>query len=54
MTFNFKMYTRTKQGQEFLTGQKNIDAVNYDNANKLFSKMDLPFHSFATVTATKL
>jgi len=48
-TFNFKMYTRTAQGQEFLIGQKTVTAINYDNAEKLFSKMDLPFHSFATV-----
>ena len=51
--FIFKMYTRTNQNQEFKIGQKIIDAKNYDEANKLFSKLDLPFHHFSTVETIK-
>ena len=51
--FIFNMYTRTNQGQEFNTGQKIIEAKNYDEAKKLFSKLDLPFHHFSTVKTIK-
>ena len=53
ITFLFKMYIKTSQGQEFKTGQKIIDAKNYDEANKLFSNLDVPFHHFATVETIK-
>jgi len=48
-TFKFTMYIKTGQGQQFRCGQKVIQADNYDIANKLFSRMDLPFHTFAVV-----
>ena len=47
--FNFKLYIRTKQGQEFLVNSLFIDAKNYDEAASKFNRLDLPFHSFATV-----
>ena len=47
--FIFKMYIRTKQGQEFNVGKKEITAKNYDLASSIFNKLDLPFHHFATV-----
>jgi hypothetical protein len=52
-TFIFKTYIRTSQNQEFNTGQKIIDAKNYDEANKLFSKLDVPFCHFVTVETIK-
>lgn len=48
-TYTFKMFIKTKQGQEFLTGVKVIDANNYDAALKIFNRLELPFHHFATV-----
>lgn len=51
--FIFKMFIRTKKGQEFLTGKKTILAKNYDDANKIFNNLDLPFHHFATVESIK-
>lgn len=48
--FNFKLYIRTKQGQEFLIKSFGIDAENYDLAKNKFNKMDLPFHHFSTVS----
>jgi hypothetical protein len=42
------MYTSTG-GQEFNVGNKTINGKDYDEANRKFSKMELPFHSFATV-----
>jgi hypothetical protein len=47
--FNFKLYIRTKQGQEFLVNSLFIDAKNYDEAASKFNRLDLPFHHFATV-----
>lgn len=47
--FNFKMYIRTSQGQEFLVKSLGIDAVDYDAALIKFNRMDLPFHHFSTV-----
>jgi hypothetical protein len=47
--FNFKLYIRTKQGQEFLINSLFIDAKNYDEAASKFNRLDLPFHHFATV-----
>ena len=51
--FIFKTYIKTSQDQEFNTGQKIIEAKNYDEAKKLFSKLDLPFHHFSTVETIK-
>ena len=50
-TFKFRLYIRTAQKQEFLVGSIDIAAKNYDVANKEFSKKDIPFHHFATVTS---
>ena len=52
-TFLFKLFIRTNQGQEFNTGNKLIQAANYDQANKLFSKLDIPFCHFVTVETIK-
>jgi len=52
-TFIFKLYIRTNQNQEFNTGKKVIQAKNYDEANKLFSKLDVPFCQFVTVETIK-
>ena len=52
-TFIFKLYTRTKQQQEFEVGQRQIVAKNADDAIKAFNKQDLPFHTFATIEAIK-
>jgi len=52
-TFLFKLFIRTSQGQEFNTGNKVIEAKNYDQANKLFSKLDIPFCHFVTVETIK-
>jgi len=52
--FIFKMYIKTSQGQEFLTGSKKITSNNYDEAKKIFNKLDLPFHHFSTVDLIKL
>jgi len=49
ITFLMKMFIRTKQGQEFIVGQKTIAAINYDAALKIFRNSDLPFHHFSTV-----
>ena len=43
------MFIRTKQGQEFNIGNKEIVAKNYDSAASIFNKLDLPYHDFATV-----
>lgn len=51
--FIFIMYIRTRQNQEFQIGKKIIEAKNYDEANKLFSKLYLPFHHFSTVETIK-
>lgn len=47
--FNFKLYIRTSQGQEFLIKSLGIDADNYDLALKKFNSLELPFHHFSTV-----
>lgn len=47
--FVFKLYIRTGQGQEFCTNIIKIEAKNIDDANKIFSKKDLPFHHFCTI-----
>lgn len=47
--FLFTLFIRTAQGQEFIVGQKTIEAKNYDQAESIFNKMDLNFHHFATV-----
>ena len=51
--FLFKLYTKTRQGQEFLICTKTINAENIDNANKSFNRLDLPFHTFSTVQIVK-
>jgi hypothetical protein len=51
--FIFKTYIKTSQGQEFKTGQKIIDAKNYDEANNIFRKLDIPFCHFVTVETIK-
>lgn len=52
-TFIFKMYIRTKQGQEFIIGQSKIQANDCDAATKIFNNKDLPFHSFCTIECIK-
>ena len=52
--FTFKLYVRTAQQQEFNTATKTIQAKNYDEARKQFSKLDLPFHHFSTVESKLL
>ena len=52
-TFLFKLYTRTKQNQEFLIGCKTINAENQETANKIFNRLDLPFHTFSTIQIIK-
>ncbi len=48
-TFKFKLYIRTKQGQEFVVACSEIMAQNVDAALKQFNRKDLPFHHFATI-----
>jgi hypothetical protein len=54
-TFEFKLYIKTGSNllngnsQEFVIGYKLIQAKDYDNANKIFNKLDLPFHHYCTV-----
>ena len=50
-TYNFTMYIKTN-GQEFSVGRKIVKANNVDEAIKLFNKLDLPFHSYATYEQT--
>lgn len=52
-TFIFKLYTKTRQGQEFLISAKTITAKNVDDANKAFNRLDLPFHTFCTIQLVK-
>lgn len=52
-TFLFKLFIRSGNGQEFNTGSKLIAAKNYDDANKLFKKLDIPFCHFVTVETIK-
>jgi hypothetical protein len=52
--FIFLMFIRTKQGQEFNIGKKEIVAKDYDLASSIFNKLDLPFHHFTTVKSFKL
>jgi hypothetical protein len=52
-TFLFKLFINTNQGQQFNTGNKVIEAQNYNEANKLFSKLDIPFCHFVTVETIK-
>lgn len=47
--FNFKLYIRTGQNQEFLIKSIGINAKNIDEAANIFKRMDLPFHHFSTV-----
>ena len=51
--FNFKLYIRTPQNQEFLIKSVNIQAKNYDNAKNKIDKTELPFHHFCTVECIK-
>lgn len=51
--FNFKLYIRTPQKQEFLIKSINIQAENYDSATNKLNKIDLPFHNFCTVEYVK-
>lgn len=46
--FKYVLYIKTSN-QEFTVGMKIIEAKNVDNANKLFNRLDLPFHHFSTV-----
>lgn len=48
-TFRFKLFIRTKQGQEFVVGCSEIMAKNVDAALKQLTRKDLPFHHFATI-----
>jgi hypothetical protein len=50
-TYAFRMYVKTN-GQEFQVGRKIIKADDADKAIKLFNKLDLPFHSYATYEQT--
>jgi len=48
-SFQFKLYIRTAQKQEFLVNMFTIQAKNYDMAKGLFNKRELPYHDFSTV-----
>lgn len=52
-TFRFTFMTKTSQGQEFSNGYKDITAKDYDEANKLFNRMDKPFCTFILVEQLK-
>ena len=47
-TFKYIFFMRCGS-LEFSIGQKLITANNVDDANKMLSKLDLPFHHFSTV-----
>jgi hypothetical protein len=47
-TFKYIFFMRCGS-LEFSIGQKLITANNVDDANKILSKSDLPFHHFSTV-----
>lgn len=51
-TFLYKLYIRTGT-QEFLVNSIKIAAKNVDEANKMLSKKDIPFHHFSTVQLLK-
>lgn len=51
-TFSYKLYIKTGT-QEFLVNSIKIHAKNVDEANKILSKKDIPFHHFATVESLK-
>jgi hypothetical protein len=54
-TFEFKLYIKTGENlpngnnQEKVIFTKNINAKNYDNANKIFRELNLPTYDYATV-----
>lgn len=49
-SFTFKFYIRTSKGQEFIIGQKTINAKDYDTAARILNySPDTPFHHFSTV-----
>lgn len=51
-TFLYKLYIKTGT-QEFLVNSIKIVAKNVDEANKILSKKDIPFHHFSTVQLLK-
>ena len=54
-TFEFKLYIKTGENlpngnnQEKVIFTKNINAKNYDNANKIFRELNLTTYDYATV-----
>jgi len=51
-TFSYKLYIKIGT-QEFLVNSIKINAKNVDEANKILSKKDIPFHHFSTVESLK-
>lgn len=48
--FKFDLFLRLNNKQEYKVGSKIIEAKNYDLANKLFNKLDIPFCHFILVS----
>lgn len=57
--FEFKLFIKTGDNlangnnQEKVIFIKNIKAKNYDKANKIFNKLNLPVYHYATVAIIK-
>lgn len=47
--FKFDLFIRIANGQEFKVGSKILEAMNYDEANKMFNKLDIPFCHFILI-----
>lgn len=47
--FQFDLFIRIANGQEFKVASKVIESENYDMASKLLNKLDLPFCHFILV-----
>jgi hypothetical protein len=46
--FEFTMYVKTSQGQQFDIGRRVVEATNQDEARKKLHRMHLPMHTFST------
>jgi hypothetical protein len=51
--YKFDLFIRLGNSQEFNVGSKIIEAINYDQANKLLNKLDIPFCHFILVNQIK-
>lgn len=47
--FKFDLFIRIANGQEFKVGSKILEAMNYDEANKMFNKLDISFCHFILI-----